>query len=570
FSTNFAFTYSDNLKNFTQGSSMGADNIIGMALNMAPNMSVYRQDKDGNDTDEYMIMNPVVNGMTPADGNYTSQALADVRKIGNPVAYANLAWKRQKIYQITPDFNLKYELLGTGNDQHRLTFDGRVYFDVYAQSTPTYLPGMLMATTWNDQAYNQATNTETNQLKIGARTRLTFTPHFKNEDFYFTMFAQYELLTTKYNSQYVLEYELPNGIEASNVTGALGSLSSSNSRSATHNWLVNTHFSYKGRYSLGFSLRADGNSKFGPEKPWFYSPSVSLRYNVSDEKFFEPLKKVVSMFGIRTSWGITGSSSAKDYSFFNSYSANGTYGKISNLQTAMLLSGLKLDELIPQKKIGYNLGFNLGFLNDMFEVDVNLYSETTKDLQMSNITIPSITGYSSLATGNIGKMRNKGWDISLSANKFVKYKKFSMSANFNIAQNQNELLEMDERVLRSLNGNDEYTYTNRGSSSRMDRVQVGNALCSIYGYRYKGVYQYSYQWLTNQQKEHSWDAATYEEHINQWLSEGKTFPIATDANGRVIMNSNGTPQRLVYNYELSSDGASGTTLYSFDGGDAIY
>ena len=112
---------------------------------------------------------------------------------------------------------------------------------------------------------------------------------------------------------------------------------------------------------------------------------------------------------------------------------------------------------------------------------------------------------------------NKGWDISLSANKFVKYKKFSMSANFNIAQNQNELLAMDERVLRSLNGNDEYTYTNRGASSRMDRVQVGNALCSIYGYRYQGVYQYSYQWLTNQQKEHSWDAATYEEHINQWL-----------------------------------------------------
>ena len=276
------------------------------------------------------------------------------------------------------------------------------------------------------------------------------------------------------------------------------------------------------------------------------------------------------MLGIRASWGITGSSSAKDYSFFNNYSANGTYGKIGNLQQAMLLSGLKLDELIPQKKIGYNLGFNFGFLNDMFEVDLNLYNETTKDLQMSNITIPSIVGYSSLATGNIGKMRNKGWDLSFSANKFVKINKFSVSANFNIAQNQNELLEMDERVLRSLNGNDEYTYTNRGGDSRMNRVQVGNALCSIYGYQYKGVYQYSYQWLANQQKENAWDAATYEAHINQWLAEGKTFPVATDANGKVIMNSNGTPQRMVYNYELSTDGATGTTLYSFDGGDAIY
>ena len=49
FSTNFALTYTDNDKNYS--------NLLGIAQNIAPNMSIYRQDANGNDTDEYYIMN---------------------------------------------------------------------------------------------------------------------------------------------------------------------------------------------------------------------------------------------------------------------------------------------------------------------------------------------------------------------------------------------------------------------------------------------------------------------------------------------------------------------------------
>ena len=576
FSTNFALTYTDNLKNYTYGSSKnnGSNNaLLAMALAMAPNASIYRYDQYNNNTGEFFLMNPVRNGFTPDDGNYTSQQLVDVVNIGNPVAYANKSWQKEKTYSIVPDFNIKYELLGTENGKHRLTFDGRVYFDIYAYSKPTFMPGSLSNGSYTDGDYNFITNTEQNQFKMGSRLKLTFTPAFKNEDFYLTMMAYYEAGTQKNTYQYLGQNSIPNGIEDATITARLLGMDNQpgTTKSAWQDFVYNAHFSYKSRYNIGFGLRGDGNSKFGPENPWFYSPSVSLRYNLSEEPFFKPLLKYVSMLGIRGSWGITGSSSVSVDNYFNQYTSRaGRYG--TGYYTTM--SGMKLDDLRPEKKIGYNLGFNIGFLEDMFEVDINLYKETKKDMLMRAIPIPTSGTWNTsttLAWGNVGEMENKGWELQFNANKFIKIKKFSASANFNLAQNINKLLEMDQRVLDNMNT--EPSYDRRGSSSILSRVVVGDPLCSIYGYNSNGVFQYSYEYLENyntKQLQLQAQAAArgeaydwnYEAWINQQLAEGKTFPVATDENGKVIMTNTGVPKHLTYYY--------GKTEYEFKGGDAFY
>ena len=576
FSTNFALTYTDNLKNYTYGSSKSSgshNNLLAMALAMAPNVSIYRYDQYNNNTGEYFLMNPTMNGMTPDDGNYTSTQLQDVVAIGNPVAYANNSWQKEKTYSIVPDFNLKYELLGTENGKTRLTFNGRVYFDIYAYSKPTYMPGSLANGSYTDNYYNFITNTETNQFKMGSRVELIFTPAFKNEDFYLTMLARYEAGTQKNTYQYIGQNAIPNGIESATIDAHLIGMDNqpSTTKSAWQDFVYNAHFSYKSRYTLGFSLRGDGNSKFGPKNPWFVSPSVSLRYNVSEEKFFEPLKKVVSMLGIRGSWGITGSSNVSVENYFNQYNSRaGRYG--TGYYTTM--SGMKLDDLRPQKKTGVNLGFNLGLLNDMFEFDLNLYKENIKDLIMRGLPIPTSATWNTSTTlsyGNVGEMENKGWELSVTANKFIRVKKFSVSASVNLAQNVNKLLEMDQRVLDNLNS--QPSYSRRGSNSILSRVVVGDPLCSIYGFNSLGVFQYTYDYLTNYNTKqlqlqsqavargetYDWN---YEAWINQQLAEGKTFPVATDEEGKVIMTNTGVPKHLTYYY--------GDTEYEFKGGDAYY
>ncbi len=578
FSTNFALTYTDNLKNYTIGSSKdnSAHNaILAMAFAMAPNVAINRTDQYGNEY-EYFLMNraDVDNKLESKTSNgITSWQLNDVVKIGNPVAYANQAWQKEQTYSITPDFNLKYELLGTGSDQTRLTANARVYFDIYANSKPTFRPASLSNDYYSSSYNNFAADSENNQFKLGARAELIFTPHFKNEDFSLTMLARYEFIKGKYTYQYVAENQLPTGIESSSATAQMVGLDNhvATTKSADHNWIYNAHFSYKGRYNLGFSLRGDGSSKYGPETPWFISPSVSLRYNVSDEPFFKPLQKYISMLGLRGSWGINGSQSAKVENYFNQYSISttpyitGVAGGYSTTLTTM--SGLKLDALKPQKKEGINFGVNLGLLDDMIEFDLDIYKNTTRDMIMRNVPIPTSAawgGVTTLAYGNMGKMKNQGWELTIRGNKFIKYKKFSVSAQFNLGQDANKLLEMDERVLEGLNSIPAYSH--RGSASLYQKVEINKPLNSIYGYNYKGVYQYSYEFLTNynlrmKQSNSNWTTADYENQINQWLAEGKTFPVVVGADGKVVM-SGLEPQRMKY--------FDGDTNYYFEGGDAMY
>ena len=575
FSTNFALTYTGNDRNY-------GNNILGLAQKMAPNMSIFRQNADGSDTDEYYIMNPSSSGVYPKDGNFSSYELAAIRGLGNPVAIANQATDREETYRLTPDFSIKYELLGTEPDKSRLTLNGRVDFDIYASSRPIYYPASLASNTWANKDYNKSNNTEVNRFKVGGRVELVYTPHFKNEDWSATMLARYEMSTEKYNKQFLETSMLPPGITASTIFAWLyddKSMTSSNSRSASQNLLYNGHISYKdGRYSLGFSLRADGDSKFGPKNKWALFPGVSLRYNISDEPFMAKVKgNWLSMLGLRASWGINGKAPKSNYLFFNTYNTSaGYYGYATNLQPIGTLDGLKLDDLRWEKNKSINLGFNLGLLHDMIEVDFDYYHKVTKDLLMESVAIPSYVGYSTLSNMNVGQMNNNGWELNFTAKRFLKIGKFSMDASFNIAQNENMLKKMDESVLDALNNT--YTnYTNGKSGSPWAvtqrgnwplRVQLNNSLGSIYGFRYQGVYQYTYDYLENLQKENNWDAATYEQEINNRLAAGQTFPVVRDDKGNVLMDGQGHPKRLVYNY--TNNNGTGSSTYTFQGGDAIY
>ena len=162
-------------------------------------------------------------------------------------------------------------------------------------------------------------------------------------------------------------------------------------------------------------------------------------------------------------------------------------------------------------------------------------------------------------------MDNDGWEMNINARRIIKVGKFSVDAGFNIAQNSNLLKEMDQSVLDDLNNNN-WNVTQRGSWPL--RVQLNNALGSIYGFRYEGVYQYSYDYLENLQKENGWDAVTYEAKINEFLAQGQTFPIVTNADGTVLMDEQGHPKHQVLNYQ--NNNGTGSQTYVFQGGDAKY
>ncbi len=562
FITNFALTYTNNHKNYS--------GILGKAQQIAPNMSIYRQTADGQDTDEYYLMNPSATAtQSPYDGALSSYDLSSIRGIGNPVAIARQAWSKDQTYRLTPDFTIKYEILGIGDEKSRLTFNGRVDFDIFAESKPDYYPASLTTNKWNAGNYNKTSNYETNSMRIGGRAELVFTPYFTNRDWSATMLARYEMSMSRNNNQTTNMDHLPNGFTSPTVNAYTGNTSSGNGRSNSENLLYNGHVSYlDGRYSLGLSLRTDCDSKFGPKNKWAIFPGLSARWNVIDEPFMQWSRKIVSMLGLRASWGRTGKAPDNDYLFYNTYNTSvGNYGKGNDLDSYATLSGLKLDDLRWEKTTSTNLGVNLGLLNDRLEMEVEYYFRDTRDM-LQGLSIPSYTGFTKVSHANVGRMTNQGWELNLNARRLLRRGKFSMDVSFNIAQNTNLLKEMNESVLESINGTT-WNYNNRAKAAYPIRVQLNNSLGSIYGFHYKGVYQYTYEYLDNYRKEHGLTPQQYEQWINEFLAAGHTAPVATDKNGRVIMENNGTPKHMKYAYQQITTG-SGQKGYNFQGGDLIY
>ena len=556
FRVTFPLTYTSNNRNFD-------DNILGRAQKVSPNMGIYRQNADGSNTNEYYTMLPTGgSGAGSTAPNTSSKELESIRNLGNPVAIANLAWRHEKTYRISPEFKLDYKLLGTDDDKTKLDYTGMVYMDIYASSTPKFWPGSLFTNTWTDSNYNRNENNEYNSLGFTTRHTLTFTPAFKNKDWYATMFGRWEMTTGNNNSQYQLRVNTPNDVNSTSVDGGdLKSMSTGNGQWRWMSALFNGHFSYKSRYSLGVSVRADGTTKFGDTKKWGYFPGISARWNISDEKFMKWANKWLSMLSFRPSWGIVGNQPGSEYLQYARYATGATYGQVGNNDGTTYLEALQLNNLKWEKTTQTNLGGDFGFFNGLITGDFNYYYKKTRDLLMSNVRIPSTTGFSTLAWTNVGDMENKGWELNIEANKFINIGKFSMSANFNISQNFNKILAMDESVLESINS--DWDASKRGSY--LNRIQIGNPLGSIYGLRFKGVYQYTYEYLINMKERNNWSGEDLRNYINnEFLPSGKTAPIAIDNEGKVLMSSTGEPVRQVYNFK------DGSSTYKFQGGDAIY
>ena len=565
FTTEFPLTYTKNQKSYA--------NILGKALSMAPNMSIYREDGNGFDTNEYYIMLPSADKdeYGSSVSGTSSLQLKSVRDIGNPVAIANLARPYSCSYRITPDFRINYYFLGNDDHKTRLDYEGQVYLDIFSKSNPTYCPGSLSTNGWKDNSYNLYTMDDYNSFQFQTRHQLIFTPKFKNEDIAWMMLGRWELTSGTSYGQNVSERKLPLGAQSPTLPAEISNMSTSNGEWRSMAGVFSTHFSYKGRYNADFTVRADGTTRFGDNNKWGYFPGMSVRWNISDEPWMKWSRKVLSMLAFRPSWGVNGRTPSSEYLQYAKYAAGSQYGNGNTMLPSTRVDGLQLSDLKWEKTTSWNLGANLGLFDDMIEADFNYYYKKTKDLLNPNVAISSQTGYTTLAWKNIGSMENKGWEFNITAKKFIKAGKFSMDASFNVAQNFNKITEMDQTVLDGIN--EDWSASSRGKY--LKRIQVGNALGSIFGLRHKGVYQYSYDYLENLRRQgyvmdgnekimirDNNDLVDYLN--NRFLPAGKTAPIALNSEGKVITGSDGKPLRMTYN---SKDGGE---TYKFDGGDVIY
>lgn len=518
--TNIALTYTKNKKNYSD--------LLGIAYTRMPNLSVYEQDRHGNDLDEYYSMLPSV-----------SQALQDQLGNKNPVALAHLAKNDETSYNIEPEFKLRYNLLATEEEKTHLNYEGKVVFNIFNNYNDSYLPLSLNTSGWNDtkKESNKTTSNSSKSFAVTTTHTLTFTPAFRNKDHSLTMMLRGQLTSGHNSSQSSTVWGLPSGsIQNPAAKGRIDGMDTNSGEWRSIYFTYSAHYAYKGRYMADFSVRRDGSTQFGGDQRWGNFPALSLRWNIHKEPWFKKALPWVSMLSVRPGWGIVGRQPGQEYLYFSTYSqGHGYMGQGSFNPDNIQLKNLKWEQ-----KETFNLGADFGFFNDRITGNVEFYWQFTSDLLMASYGIPTSSGYPNLKWQNAGNMKNIGWEFNLNGNRIIKAGKFSADFNVTFANNKNQITSMDETCLANLNNE-----FNRQNGSYLTRVELNRALGSIYGFRYNGVYQYS----------------KYSETEVRGIS-GPDAPVARDKDGNVIFDENGQTKPIMF--------CAGSVDYEFKGGDAKY
>lgn len=249
---------------------------------------------------------------------------------------------------------------------------------------------------------------------------------------------------------------------AANISGISGGLS----EYAMESYFGRVSLSYKDRYVVNATLRADGSSRFAPDCRWGYFPSVSVGWNVSNEAFWNSSRTELKF---RASYGKTGNQDGiSNYGWQPLISGGANYGG----QSGIAVSSKGNENLTWETADQYDVGFDLSLLGGKINMMFDTYLKNTNNLLYLR-PVHSTTGQTSMLS-NIGSMRNYGVEFTL--NTHANLGPVQWTSSFNISHNRNKLTKLlgDETI--SIGSN--------------HALQVGKEIGAFYLLRFDGLYQY--------------------------------------------------------------------------------
>ena len=270
------------------------------------------------------------------------------------------------------------------------------------------------------------------------------------------------------------------GDAADNVRNAPG-------KSASLAYFGRFIYSYDNRYSIQANFRADAfdSSKLPEHNRWGYFPSVSVGWNISNEKFIKDNvnPSTLSFLKLRASWGRNGNVNVLNgYPYSSTISVgNGWYQyhvDKTGTVTSSSPSGLPNSNLTWETSEQIDLGIDARFLNNRLSVTVDYFDKKTKDLLM-RITPPVEFGHSS-TTVNGGTVLNRGLEFEASWKDQIGDFSYSVSANFSTLHN--EVLALGDRVAR-----DEREDASSANYNIYTAFETGYPVWYLLGFNYEGV-----------------------------------------------------------------------------------
>lgn len=405
------------------------------------------------------------------DGSYSSVSQEGYTN-PNPIAMAmleDIKLNRRKLtgnifFDVTP---IKH-----------LAWHTELGYDISSSKGETWKPTINLGTWYRDN--NTSTLNKFSSTFWQIKNYVTYTNSFGKHNV--TAMVGQEAWKSKYDSERVSNTNLPsNEVHNPALGDGTPSISVGFGTSSMASFFTRWTYSYDDRYNATYTYRYDGSSNFGPKKRWAGFHSIAGSWRFSNEQFIRDFAEDwLSNGKLRLGWGQTGNSNIGGYKWGVT---------VSGMQTALGMGyrpvNIANTSVKWESQEQWNIGLDLGFINNRFGLTIDWYNKESKDMLMM-LQLPSYMGtsgnQSSALTapyGNYGKIRNTGLEITLTTHPIVG--KFEWDSEAQISFNRNKLLALSGTSSAQIVGYGQW-------SDVVSVTNVGEPLYSFYGYVTDGVY----------------------------------------------------------------------------------
>jgi TonB-linked SusC/RagA family outer membrane protein len=257
----------------------------------------------------------------------------------------------------------------------------------------------------------------------------------------------------------------------------LGTAGLSNITSVSSSFVQNTLQSYMGRVNYGYddkylitlTGRADGASQLANGHKWAFFPSGAIAWRIAQENFFKENVRAFSDLKLRLSYGQVGNANVDPYST-QAQILNTIYAYDQTVGNGFAPGSLGNQDLKWERSEEFNIGLDMGFLNNRITGTIELYKRNTKDLILQE-NLPTSTGFN-VVTANVGKISNKGIEVLINTQN-INSKNFTWGTTINFSRNINRIEALANGV-DAIIGN---------------ALFVGKSVKSYYDYQFDGIWQ---------------------------------------------------------------------------------
>ncbi|WP_437921414.1 SusC/RagA family TonB-linked outer membrane protein [Sphingobacterium sp. LRF_L2] len=360
----------------------------------------------------------------------------------NPYADMVKGYKEYSSSNILAQLEFKQDLsiLTKGLSFRTLFNTGRYsYFDVKRNYTPFYysINGLKENGDYNLTLLNEASGTEYLNYSEGTKTVESTT--------YLETALNYNQTFEKHTISALLV-----GILRNRLAGNAGDLQKS---LPYRNVGVSGRFTYAhdSRYFVEFNFGYNGSERFYETNRFGFFPSAGLAWSISNERFWEPFKEVVSNLRLRATYGLVGNDDIGDAStrFFylsnvdmNNSDRSATFGlNRAYSRTGIAISRYSNPNISWETSRKTNLALELGLFNKL-QLQADFFHDYRSNILMARTDVPTTVGLASTVYANVGEASSRGVDISLDYNTNLSSSIWLQSrANFTFAKSRFEVYE---------------------------------------------------------------------------------------------------------------------------------